>query len=224
MRTHIAVIDYGMGNLHSVASALQYIAPDAQVEVTADAQRVLQADRVIFPGVGAIRDCMAEIRRLNFDKAMAETIASGKPVLAICVGLQALMESSEENGGVNCLGHFAGQVKGFSNSPAFCVARDEGATSGERLKVPHMGWNQVHQTKMHPLWHGIPELSRFYFVHSYCVQSTDPQVVAGLCHFGIDFGAALARANVFAAQFHPEKSAEHGLQLLKNFVGWNGQP
>lgn len=224
MSTHIAVIDYGMGNLHSVASALQHVAPHAKVEVTADANRVLEADRVLFPGVGAIRDCMAEIRRLNFDTAMAEAIASGKPILAICVGLQALMDRSEENGGVPCLGHFAGEVKGFANSPDFRRARDKGAASGERLKVPHMGWNQVRQTMAHPLWQGIPDLSRFYFVHSYCVQSSDAAVIAGLCHYGIDFGAALARANVFAAQFHPEKSAEHGLQLLKNFVAWNGQP
>jgi imidazole glycerol phosphate synthase, glutamine amidotransferase subunit len=221
MSTHIAVIDYGMGNLHSVASALQHIAPDAQVEVTSDINRVRDADRVLFPGVGAIRDCMAEIRRLNFDKAIADTIASGKPLLAICVGLQALMDSSEENGGVPCLGHFAGEVKGFASSADFQAAQ---ANTDERLKVPHMGWNQVRQTLNHPLWHGIPDNSRFYFVHSYCVQSRDADVVAGTCHYGIDFSAALARGNVFAAQFHPEKSAEHGLQLLKNFVGWNGQP
>lgn len=221
MSTHIAVIDYGMGNLHSVASALQHIAPDAQVEVTSDINRVRDADRVLFPGVGAIRDCMAEIRRLNFDKAIADTIASGKPLLAICVGLQALMDSSEENGGVPCLGHFAGEVKGFATSADFQAAQ---ANTDERLKVPHMGWNQVRHTLNHPLWHGIPDNSRFYFVHSYCVQSRDADVVAGTCHYGIDFSAALARGNVFAAQFHPEKSAEHGLQLLKNFVGWNGQP
>lgn len=224
MKNHIAVIDYGMGNLHSVASALQHVAPDADVEVTSDVARVREADRVLFPGVGAIRDCMAEIRRLQFDTLIADTIASGKPLLAICVGLQALMDSSEENGGVPCLGHFAGEVKGFANSAEFRAARDEGAASGERLKVPHMGWNQVRHTKSHPLWHKIPDNSRFYFVHSYCVQSRDVDVVAGACHYGIDFSAALARANVFAAQFHPEKSAEHGLQLLKNFVGWNGQP
>jgi len=221
MSTHIAVIDYGMGNLHSVASALQHIAPDAQVEVTSDINRVRDADRVLFPGVGAIRDCMAEIRRLNFDKAIADTIASGKPLLAICVGLQALMDSSEENGGVPCLGHFAGEVKGFAASADFQAAQ---ANTDERLKVPHMGWNQVRHTLNHPLWHGIPDNSRFYFVHSYCVQSRNADVVAGTCHYGIDFSAALARGNVFAAQFHPEKSAEHGLQLLKNFVGWNGQP
>ncbi len=224
MSTRIAVIDYGMGNLHSVASALQHVAPDARIEVTSDVAKVLEADRVLFPGVGAIRDCMAEIRRLNFDKAIADTIASGKPLLAICVGLQALMERSEENGGVPCLGHFAGEVKGFANCADFCAVSDEGAASGERLKVPHMGWNQVHQAKNHPLWYRIPDNSRFYFVHSYCVQSRAADVVAGTCHYGIDFSAALARGNVFAAQFHPEKSAEHGLQLLKNFVGWNGQP
>jgi glutamine amidotransferase len=224
MTNLIAVIDYGMGNLHSVASALQHVAPDAQIEVTSDINRVRVADRVLFPGVGAIRDCMAEIRRLNFDKAIADTIASGQPLLAICVGLQALMDSSEENGGVPCLGHFAGEVKGFANSAGFLSARDSGAASGERLKVPHMGWNQVRQMQRHPLWHGIPDSSRFYFVHSYCVQSRNTDVVTGACHYGIDFSAALARANVFAAQFHPEKSAEHGLQLLKNFAGWNGQP
>lgn len=221
-RTNIAVIDYGMGNLHSVASALQHVAPEAQVSVTSDLDVVRSADRVVFPGVGAIRDCMAEIRRLQFDQAMAAEIASGKPVLAICVGLQALMDRSDENGGVTCLGHFAGQVKSFIDYPQFLRTTDEGAPSGERLKVPHMGWNQVQQA-FHPLWHNIPDRSRFYFVHSYCVQSEEPTAVVGQCHYGIEFSAALARNNLFAAQFHPEKSAEHGLQLLKNFVGWDGQ-
>lgn len=220
MSDRIAVIDYGMGNLHSVASALQHVAPNARIDVTSDIERIGEADRVLFPGVGAIRDCMAEIRRLNVDKAIAEIIASGKPLLAICVGLQALMDRSEENGGVPCLGHFAGEVKGFVNSAEFLAVRG----THERLKVPHMGWNEVRQMKSHPLWHSIPDNSRFYFVHSYCVQSRDAEVVTGACHYGINFSAALARANVFAAQFHPEKSAEHGLQLLKNFVGWNGQP
>lgn len=219
----IAVIDYGMGNLHSVASALQHIAPDAHIEVTSDVERVRQADRVLFPGVGAIRDCMGEIRRGGFDVEIADTIASGKPLLAICVGLQALMDSSEENGGVPCLAHFPGEVKGFAANAEFQIAQAS-APAAERLKVPHMGWNQVRQTIDHPMWHGIPDYSRFYFVHSFCVQATDPQVVAGVCHYGIDFNAALTRANVFAVQFHPEKSAEHGLQLLKNFVSWNGRP
>lgn len=222
-KTTVAVIDYGMGNLHSVSSALQHVAPNADIQVTSDLAVIRGADRVIFPGVGAIRDCMAEIRRLRFDEAIATEIASGKPVLAICVGLQALMDSSDENGGVSCLGHFSGQVKSFAGYPRFARATDESSPSGERLKVPHMGWNQVQQQAPHPLWHKIPDDSRFYFVHSYCVQSEESAAIVGRCHYGIDFSAALAHNNVFAAQFHPEKSADSGLQLLKNFVGWDGQ-
>ena len=222
-KTRIAVIDYGMGNLHSVASALQHVAPDAEVDVTADITVVQRADRVVFPGVGAIRDCIGEIRRLRFDQLIATEMASGKPVLAVCVGLQALMSASDENGGVDCLNHFSGQVKSFAGYPEFRKATDESSSSGERLKVPHMGWNQVQQMSQHPLWHKIPNNSRFYFVHSYCVQSDVPDCVVGRCHYGIHFSAALARDNVFAAQFHPEKSASHGLQLLKNFIAWNGQ-
>lgn len=222
-KTHIAIIDYGMGNLHSVASALQHVASDAHVQVTSDLDTVRSADRVIFPGVGAIRDCMAEIRRLQFDQIMAEEIASGKPVLAVCVGLQALMTSSDENGGVPCLDHFSGRVKSFAGYSEFQRATDESSASGERLKVPHMGWNQVAQKAAHPLWHGIADGSRFYFVHSFCVQSEEPEAVVGTCHYGIDFSAALAHNNLFAAQFHPEKSADHGLQLLRNFVSWDGR-
>ncbi len=218
MSNRIAVIDYGMGNLHSVASALQKVAPEAEVSVTADLDVIARADRVLFPGVGAIRDCMAEIRLLQMDKAVADAIHSGKPVLAICVGLQALMDRSEENGGVACLGHFAGEVKSFARYPSFSAH-----SNGERLKVPHMGWNQVKQTQPHALWQGIPDGSRFYFVHSYCVQVQDPGLVAGSCDYGIQFSAALARDNLFAAQFHPEKSHTHGLQLLQNFVNWNGR-
>lgn len=224
MTNHIAIIDYGMGNLHSVASALAHVAPNAHIEITSDYQRVAVADRVLFPGVGAIRDCMAEIRRLKFDQAVSDVIVSGKPMLAICVGLQALMESSEENGGVPCLSHFNGQVEGFANNATFQAARDQAELENEsRLKVPHMGWNQVQQVLKHPLWDNVPDHSHFYFVHSYCVQSADPQVVSGVSHYGIPFSAALARSNVFAAQFHPEKSADAGLQLLKNFVHWDGQ-
>lgn len=221
-KTHIAVIDYGMGNLHSVASALRKVSKTAHIEVTCDPQKVLDADRVVFPGVGAIRDCMAEIRRLGFNNTVAAVIAGGKPMLAICVGLQALMERSEENEGVACLHHFPGQVRSFAANPQFKASTDEASHSGERLKVPHMGWNQVEQTMDHPLWHKIPDMARFYFVHSFCVQAEDINLVAGSCHYGIDFSAAVARDNVFAAQFHPEKSAEHGLQLLKNFVNWDG--
>ena len=216
--TRVAVIDYGMGNLHSVASALHLVAPEAEVRVTANHDEIAAADRVIFPGVGAIRDCMAEIHRLSVGDTVAQAIAAGKPLLAICVGLQALMTASEENGGVACLNHFMGQVRDFTGFADFNRATDESAASGERLKVPHMGWNTVAQTRPHPLWQGIPDHSRFYFVHSFCVQAEDAEVVAGRCHYGVDFSAALARGNVFATQFHPEKSGAVGLRLLQNFL------
>ncbi len=222
-KQRIAVIDYGMGNLHSAASALRHVAPDAEVLVTADKAAIASADRVVFPGVGAIRDCVGEIRRLGFDKAVAQEMESGKPVLCICIGMQALMQRSEENGGVDCLGHFQGSVEFFSSNPQFQAARDEGSSSGEHLKVPHMGWNQVQHAIDHPLWQGIENGGRFYFVHSYYVQPQDESLVAGRAHYGIDFCVALAQKNVFAAQFHPEKSHSNGLQLLSNFVRWNGQ-
>jgi len=215
-RSLIAVIDYGMGNLHSAAKALEHVAPDAQVEITADAERIRAADHVVFPGVGAIRDCMAEIRRLGFDAVVAEQVASGKPVLAICVGMQALMTRSEENQGVDCLDILPGQVR-FFGSPLLDAA-------GERLKVPHMGWNQVQQTVAHPLWHRIDNGERFYFVHSYYVAPGAEDITVGEAGYGEVFAASLARGNLFAAQFHPEKSHTAGLQLLKNFVQWNGQP
>jgi glutamine amidotransferase len=211
----IAVIDYGMGNLHSVASALTHVAPEAEVIITAEPAVIEQADRVVFPGVGAIRDCMDGIRRSGFDTLVPQVIASGKPVLGICVGMQALLQHSEENNGVECLAHFPGKVRFFGKG--LC---DE---QGEQLKVPHMGWNQVTQVGDHPLWQGIDNGSRFYFVHSYYVQADNSKQVAGRCHYGLDFAAALSDNNLFAVQFHPEKSHTAGLQLLKNFVGWNGQ-
>lgn len=219
-RQRIAVIDYGMGNLHSAASALRHVAPEAEVIITEDKQLIADADRVVFPGVGAIRDCMAEIRRLGFDESVEAVIASGKPVLAICVGMQALMHFSEENGGVPCLARFPGGVKFFAANNEFRAARDEGSRSGEHLKVPHMGWNQVTQVIDHPLWHDIPDQSRFYFVHSYYVKPENTDIVAGSAHYGLNFCAALAHKNLFAVQFHPEKSHHSGLQLLKNFVNW----
>ena len=211
MAQTIAVVDYGMGNLHSVSSALAHVAPDDQILVTADPAQVQAADRVVFPGVGAIRDCMAEIRRLGFDALVRSEVASGKPVLGVCVGMQALMNHSEENGGVECIGLVDGDVK-FFGEPLL-------DTDGQRLKVPHMGWNQVAQTE-HPLWAGIDDMSRFYFVHSYYVQVADPTLVVGHTRYGVDCHVALARDNLFAVQFHPEKSHTAGLQLLKNFVNW----
>lgn len=209
----VAVIDYGMGNLHSVKSALEHVAPEQQVVVTADPAVVAAADRVIFPGVGAIRDCMAEVTRLGFGQLLREQIATGKPVLGICVGMQALMDHSEENGGVDCLGILPGQVKFFG-----AHHQDAG---GNPLKVPHMGWNQV-QHNNHPLWADIPQGARFYFVHSFYIHTSDPALVAATCDYGVQFHAALARGNLFAVQFHPEKSHTVGLQLLKNFLHWEG--
>lgn len=209
----VAVIDYGMGNLHSVAKALEHVAPDARVLVTSNPDVIHEADRVVFPGVGAIRDCMAEIRRLNIDVLVKEAVRQ-KPVLAICVGMQALMTHSEENGGVEGINLAAGDVKFFGAD-----LRDD---SGERLKVPHMGWNEVSQVSEHTLWNGIPQNSRFYFVHSYYVAVQNRDLVAASCQYGVSFDAALLSGNLFAVQFHPEKSHTAGLQLLRNFMNWNG--
>lgn len=214
MTASVAVIDYGMGNLHSVAKALEHVAPGVAVHVTSDAEVVLAADRVILPGVGAIRDCMGEIRRLGIDKVVSDVVAAGQPLLGICVGLQALVDHSEENDGVDCLGMLPGRVRYFGRE-----LRD---SEGLRLKVPHMGWNEVHQTP-HPMWQGIAQDSRFYFVHSYYVEEEDPGLVAASCRYGVEFTAAVQRNNVFAVQFHPEKSHTPGLQLLRNFLQWDGR-
>jgi len=217
MVSRVAVIDYGMGNLHSVAKALEHVSDGKHnVIVTADAEIINHADRIVFPGVGAIRDCMAEIKRLHIDTLVKKAITE-KPVLAICVGMQALMQHSEENNGVDCIGVFPGQVKYFGNE-----LKD---AQGNKLKVPHMGWNNVKQVRSsHPMWHGIKDDSYFYFVHSYCVAvtSANEQYVAGLCDYGVTFSAAITNKNIFATQFHPEKSHNDGLQLYKNFLNWNG--
>lgn len=207
----VAVVDYGMGNLHSVAKALQHVAPDVDVLVTGDAALITGADRVVFPGVGAIRDCMGELARRGLTGALKQA-ADEKPLLAICIGMQALMESSEENGGTACLGVLPGRVRHFGTTLA--------DADGNTLKVPHMGWNQVRQ-EYHPLWTGIPQDSRFYFVHSYYVEPAQPDVIAGSTVYGIPFTSAVVRDNIFAVQFHPEKSAESGLRLLGNFMSWN---
>jgi glutamine amidotransferase len=211
----VAIIDYGMGNLHSVASALAHISPNSAIHISADPAIIRNADKIIFPGVGAIRDCMAEIRRLNFDTLVPELIRDGKPILGICVGMQALLDASEENKGVDCIGVLQGKVRFFGDN-----LHNE---KGERLKVPHMGWNQVEQTIAHPLWENIDNNSRFYFVHSYYVDATDKQQIAGRCHYSNTFAAAMSHKNLFATQFHPEKSHTVGLQLLKNFIHWDGK-
>ncbi|MCW8829634.1 MAG: imidazole glycerol phosphate synthase subunit HisH [Gammaproteobacteria bacterium] len=210
----VAVIDYGMGNLHSVAKALEHTGRVDEIRVTHDAEQIRSADRVVLPGVGAIRDCMAEIRRLGLDEVIAEVVKS-KPFLGVCVGMQALMDVSEENGGTECLGILPGRVSYFGDELV-----DE--QSGARLKVPHMGWNRVHQEMAHPLWQGIEQDARFYFVHSYYVTPAQQSYLAGSTRHGVAIAAALAHENIFAAQFHPEKSQHDGLQLYANFLGWDG--
>jgi glutamine amidotransferase len=208
----VAIIDYGMGNLHSARKAVEHVAPDTRVLVTDNADQIREADRVILPGVGAMRDCMAEIRRLGVDKLVRE-VSRDRPFLGICVGMQALMSRSEENGGVDGINLFPSQVRFFGDSLV---------ENGVRLKVPHMGWNEVFQAKAHPLWQGIPDGDRFYFVHSYYAEAEGNEDIVGRSHYGVDLAAAVARDNIFAVQFHPEKSAGAGLQLLKNFTDWNG--
>jgi len=212
----VAVIDYGMGNLHSVAKALEHVSDNTRVVVTHDLAEIEAADRVVLPGVGAIRDCMAEIRRLKIDQVVRTVIDQGTPFLGVCVGMQALMTFSDENNGVECLKILPGHVAFFGNDQ-----RDP--VSGERLKIPHMGWNQVQQVIDHPLWHGIEQDSRFYFVHSYYVEPVEPGLIAGTTQYGIPFTAAVSRGNLFAVQFHPEKSQHAGLQLYENFLNWNGK-
>jgi glutamine amidotransferase len=207
----IAVIDYGMGNLRSVYQALAHVAGEEQVIVTSDPVVVAKAKSVVFPGQGAMPDCMAELKARNLQAAVREA-ARTKPFLGICIGLQMLFQHSEE-GDVAGLGIFPGQVRRFREAAMQ-------APDGSRLKVPHMGWNQVWQTP-HPLWEGIADGARFYFVHSYCVFPADPALEAGRCEYGQPFTSAVGQANIFAVQFHPEKSAQDGLRLLKNFVSWN---
>ncbi len=215
--TTIAIIDYGMGNLHSVSKAFEHVAPNAKVIVTSDADSIRASDKVVLPGVGAMRDCMAEIKRQGFDDLSRE-VSGDRPFLGICVGMQALLQHSQENGGVECIGAFPGDVLHFGDR---LYEQSEGAEA-VRLKVPHMGWNEVMQSTEHPMWHNIPEASRFYFVHSYYVPA-EHQYLAGSAQYGKSIAAALSRDSIFAVQFHPEKSQHAGLQLLKNFASWSGK-
>lgn len=211
----IAVIDYGMGNLRSVRQALLKVAGGREVIVTADPQAVMAAGHVVFPGQGAMPDCMRELDARGLREAVL-VAAQSKPFLGICIGLQMLFAHSEE-GDASGLGMLPGCVRRF---PAARMNEASTTAVGGRLKVPHMGWNGVCQILPHPLWKGIADGERFYFVHSYYVDPADSQLVAGETRYGILFTSAVARDNIFATQCHPEKSAAAGLQLLKNFVGW----
>lgn len=210
----IAIVDYGMGNLRSVAKALQHVAPTKSVVVTADAAAIREAARVVLPGQSAMPDCMRCLEASGLAEVVLDAAAT-RPFLGICLGLQMLFDSSEE-GPTKCLGVLPGDVIRF---------RDKAVTAadGHKLKVPHMGWSPVHQRRAHPLWSSIPDGTRFYFAHSYHPQPDDLSTIAGTADYAAAFTCAIARANIFATQFHPEKSHRAGLQLLANFVAWDGQ-
>ncbi|MDR2240349.1 MAG: imidazole glycerol phosphate synthase subunit HisH [Zoogloeaceae bacterium] len=207
----VAIVDYGMGNLRSAAKAIEHVAPQARVRVTSDPAALAAADRVVVPGQGAMPDCMRELDARGLRGAVMRA-AREKPFLGICIGLQMLFEASEE-GGVAGLGLLPGRVRRF---PAGLSA-----PGGGRLKVPHMGWNEVRRAGPHPLWTGIAEATRFYFVHSYYAEAGAPGLVAAVSEHGFPFTCAVAKDNIFAVQFHPEKSADAGLALLGNFMRWN---
>ncbi|MBV2235877.1 MAG: imidazole glycerol phosphate synthase subunit HisH [Sterolibacterium sp.] len=213
----VAVVDYGMGNLRSVVKALEHVANGERIVLAATAAEVAAADRIVVPGQGAMPDCMHQLAQRGLRAAVVKAAAE-KPFLGICVGLQLLFGAAEE-GQVEGLGILPGRVPRFPGNQMF-------AADGSRLKVPHMGWNDVQQQcpgqshPPHPLWHGIAEGARFYFVHSYYVAPADMTMCAGMTCYGIPFTSAVARDNIFAVQFHPEKSARDGLQLLANFMRW----
>jgi glutamine amidotransferase len=211
----IAVIDYSMGNLHSVHKALQHVTND-KILITSSADEIVAADHIVFPGQGAARDCMSELNKRELVDVIKE-VATTKPFLGVCMGMQVLLEHSIEGGGVDCIGLYKGNVEHFTDHI------DATDSEGNRLKIPQMGWNQISHTQDHPLWKGIDNNARFYFVHSYFVNPDDKTLIAGETDFGINYPSAIAKDNVFAIQSHPEKSADDGLQLLKNFTNWDGQ-
>jgi glutamine amidotransferase len=210
----LAVVDYGMGNLRSVAKALMHVAPDERVVVTSDAAEIRAASRVVLPGQSAMPETMAGLLRSGLRDAVVEALEA-RPFLGVCLGLQMLFDDSEE-GPTACLAVLPGKVRRFREAELVTPAR-------ERLKIPHMGWNSVRQTVPHPLWAGIPGGSRFYFAHSYYPVPADPAITVGTADYPSPFTCAIARANIFAVQFHPEKSQRAGLRLLANFVTWDGR-
>jgi len=201
-----------MGNLRSVAKALEHVAPSTAVRISSDPVEIRAAERIVFPGQGAMPDCMRYLRESGLEEAV-RVAAATKPVLAVCIGEQMLFDRSEE-GDTAGLGLFAGEVVRFRDE-------DMREPDGRRLKVPHMGWNRVRQTLKHRLWEGIADGSWFYFVHSYYVVPRDASLVAGTSDYGHSFTCVVARDNIFATQFHPEKSAAAGLKLYENFTRWN---
>ncbi len=200
----IAIIDYGMGNVRSVQKAIEHVAPNDTVLITDNAELINEADRIVFPGQGAMGACMQALNEHGLTDIIKRS-AHEKPFLGICLGMQLLFDHSQENGGTGGLSIISGNVVKFDKS---------------ELKIPHMGWNTVKQSSDHPLWHNIDDNSRFYSVHSYYVSQADASTVAGTTHYGIDFTCAVAKDNMFAVQFHPEKSQHDGLQMLTNFVHW----
>jgi glutamine amidotransferase len=213
----IAIVDYGMGNLRSVAKAVEHVAPKARVCVSYDPAEIARADRVVFPGQGAMPDCMRYLRQAGLEEVVLRA-AREKPLLAVCIGEQMLFDLSEEARPpltqTPGLGLFAGSVVRFRDI-------EPGQPDADRLKVPHMGWNRVRQARAHLLWHGIADNSWFYFVHSYYVVPRDPDVIAGDAEYGRIFTCVVARDNIFATQFHPEKSAAAGLRIYENFTRWS---
>lgn len=209
---NIVVLDYGTSNLRSVAKALEHVSDtEHKITVSDKAGTILAADRVVFPGQGAVGQCMNSLKEKELDEVILECIKN-KPFLGICLGLQSLMDHSDEDGGVDCLGIIPGQVRRFTDAGV-----DE---QGNLQKIPHMGWNQVWQSRNHPLWDGIKDGERFYFVHSYYVCPDNVEDIVAETDYITRFVSAVARDNIFATQFHPEKSQHAGLSLLKNFLTW----
>ncbi len=214
----VAVVDYGMGNLRSVSQAVMHVARDSGIDVivTSKPDEVHAAERVVLPGQGAMPDCMRELRESGLQDAVLHA-AANKPLMGVCVGMQMLLTRSDEGPagvGTPGLGLIPGEVIRFELEGRL-------QPDGSRYKVPQMGWNRVHQTQPHALWQGVPDASYFYFVHSFYARPMDPRHSAGETEYGGRFTCALARDNIFATQFHPEKSAEHGLALYRNFLHWN---
>jgi imidazole glycerol-phosphate synthase subunit HisH len=214
MSRTVAVVDYGMGNLRSVSQAVKHVAQGSGLEVivTSRPDEVFAAERVVLPGQGAMPDCMRELADSGLREAVLDA-AARKPLMGVCVGMQMLLSRSEE-GPTDGLGLFAGEVRKFQ-------LEGQLQPDGSRYKVPQMGWNQVLQTQPHPVWAGVPEAAYFYFVHSFYAHPANPLHSAGETEYGQRFTCALARDNIFATQFHPEKSADHGLALYRNFLHWN---